>query len=87
MANSEQDKEEGKEGILKAPVQLEGFKFRKGSQDWEISFNLQSADLKQGQKIQEFMNDQFVLYLVPRGEEDILSREGLEAIKIEPERR
>ena len=84
MANSEQDKEEGKEGILKAPVQLEGFKFRKGSQDWEISFNLQSADLKQGQKIQEFMNDKFTLYLVPAGEDEILLREGLAGIKIDP---
>lgn len=74
--------------ILKVPVQLENFNWRKGTQDWGITFNLQPENLKYGQPLQAEMNNEFILVLVKVTDKkealDILKKEDLGGIDINP---
>ena len=75
-------------GILKVPVQLEDFKWRKGTQDWGITFSLQPENLKYGQPLQDEMNNHFVLALIKITDKkealEVLKKEDIRGIEINP---
>ena len=50
--------------IVKIPVSLDDFKFRKLTQDWGITFGLQSEFLQYGKPLMDFMHHEFILVLV-----------------------
>ncbi|GBE37467.1 MAG TPA: hypothetical protein ENH40_06075 [Nitrospirae bacterium] len=54
-----------KAGVLKIPVHLDDFKWRKGSQDWGINFGLSPKLVALGQPLQKMMNRQFVIVCYP----------------------
>ncbi|CAG0980984.1 hypothetical protein ANRL2_02436 [Anaerolineae bacterium] len=72
--------------ILKLPVILDGFAFKKQSQDWNISFTMQSEHLEMGKPLMNHMGDHFVLMLVKIKDLDqlreTLKGAGLEGVKI-----
>lgn len=50
--------------ILKIPVTLSDFKFKKMSGSWDITFELQAENLVLGKPLMDSMGDHFVLMLV-----------------------
>ncbi len=76
-----------KTAALKVPVSLEGFTFRKKTQDWGITFALDPAYLKFAQPLQDKMNCFFVLvpFLVNDADEAkrLMEGEGLENITLD----
>lgn len=56
--------------IMKVPVQLEGFSFRKTTQDWGITFSLQPENLPYGQPLQGHMNQHFIIALIKISDKD-----------------
>ena len=50
--------------ILKVPVTLADFKFKKMSGSWDITFELQAENLALGKPLMDSMGDHFVLTLV-----------------------
>lgn len=61
------------DSVLKIPVTLADFKFKKMSGSWEISFELQPENLERGKPLMDCMGDHFVLVLMRVENKDAMS--------------
>ena len=50
---------------LKIPVSLDDFKYRKSGQDWSITFVMESANLRLGKPLMDYIGQHFILCLIP----------------------
>lgn len=67
------------EKVLKIPCQLEGFKFKKTSQEWEATFTLQKEDIEYAKPLMDQLGQSFVMVLVhikDKGQAIELLKEG-----------
>lgn len=73
--------------ILKFFCTLKGFTWRETSQEWRVTFGIPTGELEKAQKLQDHMNDPFVIFAVqPKTKEEadqVIGSESLEDLQID----
>ena len=70
--------------LLKIPVILTDFKYRKMSNSWDITFELQPENLEMGKTLMDCMGEHFVLIPVKvENPEEMKEALGIEAVKLD----
>lgn len=72
--------------VLKIPASLDDFKYRKGTQDWGLTFAIETCNLSHGKPLMDCMGKHFVLCLVPfetREELESAMGSGIEDVQID----